>query len=282
MGKVLLIILIVLIIIVAIAIVASLIANGRFNKKVEGEILELLRSISETNAEIINEEDLLDLPEPVKKWLEYSGVVGSERINTVHLKQIATMRLKPEQKWMPVKADQYFTVAKPGFIWKAYIKMAPFFHIVGRDEYTNGNGFMLIKLLSLIPVVDAKGPEIDQGTLLRYLGETVWFPSAALSDYIEWEQIDENSARATMSYGDINASGVFTFNDNGQVINFTANRYREDNGQYSLRPWSIDMREYRSLGGVKIPTKGDVTWKLDEGDFNWFKFEIVEIDYNFD
>jgi GTP cyclohydrolase I len=29
-----------------------------------------------------------------------------------------------------------------------------------------------------------------------------------------------------------------------------------------------------------IPTKGEVTWKLDTGDFNWFNFEITEIEYN--
>jgi len=29
----------------------------------------------------------------------------------------------------------------------------------------------------LIPVVDAKGEEIDQGALLRYLCEIVWHPS---------------------------------------------------------------------------------------------------------
>ena len=48
--------------------------------------------------------------------------------------------------------------------------------------------------------VDAKGKEIDQGALLRYLGEIVWVPSAALSDYITWEEMDSTTARATMSY----------------------------------------------------------------------------------
>lgn len=280
MRKVLLIILIILVIIIFVATIAVFAANRLFNKKVEEEILEFFGDSYIVN-EIIVENDLSDLPKPVRKWLEYSGVVGYEKINTVHLKQTATMRLNPEQKWLPVEADEYFTVSQPGFIWKAYIKAAPFFHIVGRDKYFNGNGYMLIKLLSLISVADAKGPEINQGALLRFLGETVWFPPAALSDYIEWEEIDGNSAEATMKCGDVTASGVFTFNDKGEVINFTADRYYEHDGQYTLRPWSIDMNDYRALDGIKIPTRGEVTWKLETGDFTWFRFEITEIDYNF-
>ena len=66
--------------------------------------------------------------------------------------------------------------------------------IAGRDRYADGHGHMLIKLASLLTVADGAGPEIDQGTLLRYLGEIVWFPSAALRDYISWEAIDERSA----------------------------------------------------------------------------------------
>src|SRR5690606_21654789 len=102
---------------------------------------------------------------------------------------------------------------------------APFLHKMGRDKYYEGKGNMLIKILSLITVADAAGEEIDQGTLVRYLAETVWFPTAALSNYIEWKQTVQDSAEATMSYKETTASGVFTFNEKGDVVDFTAQRY---------------------------------------------------------
>ncbi|GGM42539.1 hypothetical protein GCM10011351_30640 [Paraliobacillus quinghaiensis] len=139
---------------------------------------------------------------------------------------------------------------------------------------------MLIKLLALFPVADSKGKEIDQGTLLRYLAETMWFPSAALNEYITWETLDTNRSKATMSYGGIVASGVFTFNDIGEVTQFEAERYGEFDGETRLETWSIPVRDYKEFEGIKIPTKGDVTWKLDLGDFNWFNFEVTEIEYN--
>lgn len=67
---------------------------------------------------------------------------------------------------------------------------------------------MLIRLFSIFPVAAASGKEMDQGALLRYLAEMQWFPSAALNRYIQWEEIDSFSAKATMSDQGVTASGV--------------------------------------------------------------------------
>lgn len=120
----------------------------------------------------------------------------------------------------------------------------------------------------------------DQGTLVRFLAEIVWIPSAALSDYITWEEINLNSARATMSFGDITAAGVFTFNDRGEPIGFTAERYRDVDGEFEMETWSISMDNYQMFDGIKVPAAGEITWELAEGDFTWYKFEIKEFEYN--
>lgn len=108
----------------------------------------------------------------------------------------------------------------------------------------------------------------------------MWFPTAALNEYLIWEEIDQYHAKVTMTYDEIMASGILTFNDKGQVINFEAERYGEFDGEIMLETWSIPVRDYKEFEGIRIPTKGDVTWKLDTGDFNWFNFEITEIEYN--
>ncbi|TYB94797.1 MAG: hypothetical protein FXF54_05590 [Kosmotoga sp.] len=273
---------IVLIIAVVIAIVAGIVylANKSFNDQVKKEIDELFKHVSVSDKNVITQVDLENLPAPVKNWMNFAGVVGKERIVTARLKQKAEMKLEKEKSWMPVEAEQYFTVNPPGFIWKARIKAAPFFHIVGRDKYLNGKGNMQIKILSLFTVSDASGDEMDQGTLLRYLAEIVWFPSGALSNYITWEEIDNNTTKATMSFEGTTASGIFSFSDEGYVTNFEAERYKETDGEYSLETWSVNMYEYKNMHGYMIPTKGKVTWKLDDGDFTWFRFEITDIEYN--
>jgi hypothetical protein len=101
------------------------------------------------------------------------------------------------------RAVQYFATGKPGFIWNARVDMMPLLTLAGRDKYADGKGNMLIKVLGIMPIVDATGPETDQGAMHRYLGEMIWFPSAALEPYITWEPIDAVSAKATMSYGGV-------------------------------------------------------------------------------
>lgn len=216
-----------------IILIGTVIAYGiwSFNTMAINELKTLVRpSISEKK--IVTKEMLDNLPPIVQKWLEFSNVIGKEIIYRVYLKQIGEMRTMPDGKWMPVKAEQWFKTEEPGFIWVADVKAAPGIHIVGRDKYENGKGHMIIKLLSLTTVADAKGKETDQEAMLRYLSEIVWFPSAALSYYIQWEQIDMTTAKATITYGGITASGLFKFDTNGNVVSFEAKRYyaRKDGG----------------------------------------------------
>ena len=280
MLKVIIVLVMVLVIVLGLVTVASVIAKIQFNRTVEKEVTELFAHNPSPTGDIITKADLQGLPPCVQKWLEHAQVVGKERIHTVRLKQRGLMRLKENGPWMQAEAEQYFTVDKPGFIWTVQVKMAPLLNFTGRDRYYKGKGVMLIKALSLFPVVKAQGKEMDQGTLLRYLAEMPWFPTAALNDYITWEPVDAHSARATMSYGGISASGVFTFNEQGDLVSFIAKRYRENNGKYELTDWGGIMKEYKEFQGIRIPNKSDIIWRLETGDFNWFKCEIADIQYN--
>lgn len=231
---------------------------------------------------VVTKEVLIGFPLIVQKWLEHSNVIGKEIIYSVYLKQIGEMRTAPEANWMPFEAGQWFKTEKPGFIWIADVKFAMGIHLAVRDKYENGKGAMLIKLLSLIPIADAKGKEIDQGAMVRYLAEIIWFPSAALNDCIQWEQIDSTTAKATMTYGGITASGLFKFDANGDVISFEARRYYDRKGGATLEDWliQIEPNSYKEFEGVRIPARSTVTWKLKEGDFTWYKIEIADIHYN--
>jgi hypothetical protein len=227
---------------------------------------------------IVNAEMVDELPPVVQKWLERSNIAGKEFIQTVHLKQKGEMRTKPDGRWMKVDAEQYISTNPPGFIWKADVKSS-FLRFSGRDRYENGEGHMLIKLFSLIPVVDAEGEEIDQGALLRYLGEMVWYPSAALNDYIVWEGMDSTTAKATMSYEGITASGIFKFDENGDFVSFEAERYYYRKEGSTLEKWVIIAHDYGEFEGIRIPVNLSVTWKL-ERDFTWYRMEITEMEYN--
>ena len=268
------------IIILAVVIVSY--ARARFDTAVKLEVEEMYTmSAPNTKPDIISESMLKDLPSPVQRWLSSSGIVGKPRVRAIRLKQKGLMRSAPgRDKWFSIQAEQYFDVDPPGFIWKANMKMMPLVAIDARDKYVNGKGEMKVTAFSVIPVANSNGTAVDQSALQRYLAEICWFPSAALSTYIQWQAIDETSAKATLTYKGVSGTGVFRFDDRGDITSFSADRYMSTGKTASLEKWVVKNLEYGEFAGIRIPVKSEATWKLKDGDFTWLKLEIIGIDYN--
>ena len=205
---------------------------------------------------IISNQNIKNLPEPVQKYLKYAQVIGKEKIKTAFLKQKGFFRIKEGQKWMPFEAEDKYNTDEISFSWRAKIKTAPFLVIKVVDEFVQSKSRLLVKILSFIKIADQKGREIDQGELLRFLSEIVWFPIFFADERIKWEQIDELSARATIKSGNVAASGVFYFNKKGQIIKFAAERYRIAGKEYPREKWGVVMGEYKEVNGILMPIKG--------------------------
>ncbi len=244
------------------------------------EAADMLAKANVEASGVVTDEDLEGLPESVQRYLRYTGVVGQPRIKTIRLKQQGAMRLAPDKSWLPMKATQYYATESPAFIWKGTIKAAPLFKITARDRYRGGRGNMQIRLMGLFKVVDMTEPELDQGTLVRFLSEGIWFPTVYLEDYITWEAIDSLSAKATMAYMETTASAMFYFNELGQVVDFVADRYMEKKGTFELRRWSTPLYEYREINGLMLPVTGEAIWELDDCDFSYIRVELLQIEYN--
>jgi hypothetical protein len=255
-------------------------AHARFVKDGETIARVLLARASSAQASIVTADEVSRLPVPVRRWLDSAGVVGKPRALSIRLKQRGGLRTSADGDFMPALADQYFTVADPAFVWRVQVAMFQL-PIYGRDSYIDGRGHMLIKALGLVPIADAAGGQIDQGTLLRFLGEMVWFPSAVLEPYVHWTAIDEASARATMTYGNVTASADFFFDPQGRVERIAGLRYLQDGDALPrLERWVVHNSRWQPMNGILIPVAGEVTWELKSGDFTYYRWEITEIEQN--
>lgn len=250
----------------------------RFDESVERDISKLT-SYATKKDDTIRQADIEHLPHPVRTWLLHSNVVGMPKPAIVYLKERGFMRTDINGKWMPVTAEQYFTIQPPGFVWYADVKMLPFISLKGRDKFSGDGSNMLIKILGLITVANASGYKTDQGTMLRYMGEIIWFPAAAVNPYIRWTEINDTTAQATMTYRSLTATGVFTFSKEGKFLSFSAQRYLGGGAGSKLEQWYIPATAWRNIRGHNIPVKGNAIWKLNGGDFNYFKWEITDIQY---
>jgi hypothetical protein len=263
--------------VVLVAVAAIAIGRARFERRVSGEIAALLGA-APGEARVVTEDDLTGLPDPVRRWLRWAGVVGKPYPSTVRLKQEGRFRQAEGRPWMPFTAEEYFTTEPPGFIWKTTVRMFPLVSIVGRDCYVAGRGSIEMRLLGSVPVADASGPRMDQGALLRYLNETMWFPAAALSPYVTWQGIDANTTQATMSYQGATASATFVFDAEGRPTDMTAER--QDLARGRLETWSTPLRDYGAFAGVRIPSEGVGIWKYESGDFPYIELRITALEVN--
>jgi len=231
---------------------------------------------------VVREQALTPLLKVVQTWLKTSGIVGQHFIQRVHLQQLGQMRTSPEGNWLPVQAQQWFTVEQPGFVWVAEVGKGKLMQFNGRDLYYDRKGHMLIKAYGLIPVVDKRGAAMDQGVLLRFLAETIWFPTAALAPYISWTPAGERQARASITDGNLSASGIFSFDEDGKVTGFSARRYFDRKEGATLEDWliEVDPESYQVLDGIAVPTRARVTWKLEEGAYTWFEVVVKGVRYN--
>jgi hypothetical protein len=215
------------------------------------------------DAERVTVDDYADLPEPVRGYFENVLTAGEQYVRHVRLQQRGEFRLgDDERSWRPLTATQEYTTRPPGFVWDARVSVAPLLPARVVDQYAHGEGVLRAKLLGVFPVASAgPSPEMNEGELLRYLAEAVWFPTALLPAFgVEWERLDESSARATLSHAGVTASAVFHF-ENDEIVRVTADRYRADSDR--MEPWSGHFRAYDDRDGLTIPTAADVGWERE-------------------
>lgn len=251
-------------------------------QQVDPKIQEYILESRQTPERVITENDLAPLPEPVQRYMHFTGVVGKSKIKCVKVKQTGFMRNSPKQGWLPVEAVQYSTLTgQLSRTWYARMKLGPFALLSGYDSYDNGRGHMLIRLLSLIPVADVIGPEIDTSALIIFVNDMVMWPTAFLSDFIHWEPVNGNSAQLIVNLNNRQFTAICSFSDIGEMINFvTEDRYSTVGKGYQQTKWSTPFRQYHLVNGFRIPSEGDAIWHLPEGEFVYIKVKIGEVKYD--
>lgn len=229
---------------------------------------------------LVSTEMLQNLPESVQRYMTYTGIIGKPWIDTARLKYTGRFRQGFDRPWMPMIAEQWYTTNPPSFIWDARFKIAGLPLLRARDKYESGHGHMFAKIAGLFTIFDIRSEKLDQGAMLRYLSEMIWFPSAFLGDNVAWNSIDDRSAEVTFSDCGKSVSGQVFFDEEGHLTNFTAERYREIGGDFSLDLWSTPITGYGMHAGLNLPVKGQAVWNLPARDLIYAELEITEIEYN--
>lgn len=254
---------------------------GSYSHRYKAAVSEGLRSSIDTP--LVIEADLAHLPEPVKKYLHYTGAVGRARVDNFKLVFTGDFRKGFDSGWMRFRSEQHNFIRSAGryFLMNASMFGVPMegLHIFGSQGAT-----YQIKVASLLQVVDAQGPTMDKSETVTMFNDICLFAPGALIDKqrITWELIDASTVKAIFTLRENAISAKLSFNELGELTNFVSDDryYCEDGKTYTNCQWTTPARNYVDIGGRKLPGYGEAIWHMPEGDFCYGKFNLVDAQYN--
>lgn len=264
-----------LILLSAILLAAVIIIAGRIHLSVQfaGQVKNLFGNSRGSGSKVFSYRQLEGLPLPVQSYFRHVLKEGQEYAVSARVRHSGWFKTGLDKDWIAIKGEQYYTADRPGFIWKGETSM-----FTARDMFINDKGALKVQLFSVLTVVDAHGPAYDQGELLRWLGECIWFPTALLpSEYISWSAVDSSTAMLNMNYNGMSVYYKVTFNEKNEITRFETRRYMDKS---RLETWIGIPSSYREFKGMVIPAEIEGAWNLDSGYFAYARFILDEIDYN--
>lgn len=237
------------------------------------QVQQLFSTVGNVQPGTFSFRQLDGLPQPVQRYFRHVLKEGQQYTVSARIRHTGLFKTGFDKDWIAITGEQYYTVEKPGFIWKGETSM-----FTARDMFLNDSGSLKVTLLSLFTVVDAEGPAYDQGELLRWLGECMWFPTALLpGEYISWSAVDTSTAMLNMNYGGLSIYYKVSFNERNEISRIETKRYMDGR---QLKTWIGTPSDYREINGTVIPYKIEGAWELDSGYFAYARFILDRIDYN--
>lgn len=259
--------------IIGLILIVFLIGKINLTAKFSREVKELFGQSKDISDQVFHKNQLDSLPEPVQRYFNHIMKDGQPYISYARIKHDGTFKTGFDKDWINIQGEQYATIEKPGFIWKGTTSM-----FVARDMYIGDKGRLIASLFALYNVADGQGPQYDQGELLRWLGESVLYPTNLLpNERLHWEPIDANTAKLLFNYKGLSLFFKMTFNDIGEITELETKRYMDET---NLETWVIKATNYKEWNSVLVPTIFDVIWRLEKGDFSYARFNITQVEYN--
>lgn len=254
-------------------VLAPLAGRAMLDKRTDGEVRELFQQAQSLDGKIFTHDQLRGLPKPVQEYFKHVLDEGQPYISYLRLRHDGWFKTGPDKKAMKIRGEQYFTASHPGFIWIGKTRL-----FTARDMYIRDKGRLVVSLLSLFKVADHQGPGVDQAELLRWLGESVWFPTNLLpGENLQWSAIDSSHARLTYTHNGLSVYYVVAFNGKNEITQMATQRHMEDRG---LQPWVGKVGGYREVDGVRVPGVIEASWDLEDGRYTYGRFKVQQFEYN--
>jgi hypothetical protein len=234
-------------------------------------------------AAVVTDADLAPLPAPVQQCMRLAGAVGQPRVQNYRLRFRGRIRSAPGSAWMPFEAEQQSFADQPTRLFHMRARMfglpVDIYH-----RLAGGQATMQVRLLGAIPIVDARGDDLDRSEAVTLFNDMCLLaPGTLIDSAITWQPIDPRSVRAEFTHGADTIAAVLEFGDDGLLANFVSDdrsRSSPDGTSFTRLRFSTPVRDYRTFGQARLMGLGEARWQLPDGEFTYGEFELQEIAYN--
>lgn len=246
------------------------------------------RALAETDPapEIVTGEDLDVLPGPLAAYIRHSGAVGQQRVTSFEAAFHGRIRSGPTEAWMPFTGQQVNTFgARPQrvFIMDATRSGLP---VTILHQFADATATMRAKVLSVFPVVDAAGPEMNRGETVTVFNDLVVLaPGAILDAPVRWTTIDSSHVRGVYTGADQSVAAVLTFDADHDLVDFVSedrSRASSDGTSFTPQTWSTPLSAHQDRDSRRVLAVGEGRWAAPqpEGSFAYVEFHLDDIAYN--
>ena len=218
------------------------------------------------------------LPAQVRDFALRADASPDDLAHCVSFVQSAEMQLKPGQPWQPLDATQTVSVGTVGFVWQAQQMLGPVAKINVVDAFVAGQGWLRVRLMGLLRVVNAFGPGFSRAEALRYLAELPCAPDAILGNrHLKWREISHDWVEVSTDVDGAPVAIRFRFDALGDIVEAQADARAttDDQGQPVDYPWQCYFRDYRMIGPRRIPAEGEAGYLRPDGYRAYFQGRIT-------
>ncbi|WP_376694812.1 DUF6544 family protein [Wenzhouxiangella sp. EGI_FJ10305] len=212
-----------------------------------------LAALQPATPERFDPEMVADLPEPARRYFGYVIRPGTPILPVVEIDMRGQFSLgsKQDPRYQPMAANQILA-APGGFVWA--MRTRDGMPISGSDS----GRWTRFRILGLIPVARLGGdPDHTRSAFGRYVGEAmIWSPAALLpGPDVTWAAVDEDTARVTVTHGDLEQAVNVTVDQDGRPIEVAFQRWSNANPDkvHRLQPFGAVMSDFREVDGYRLP-----------------------------
>jgi hypothetical protein len=229
----------------------------------------------------VTEAEFQDLPEPMARYIRFSGAVGKKRISALHLRHSGRFKTAADKPWMPIRGEYFITATKPSFAWYGRLHVAPGVHVAAVDSYGDGRGRMLVKAMSLFRIADDQSEQVSRSAFGRCVAELTMAPTFFLDrQYVRCTQTGLDQVRCTVTDARFSTDAELFINQDGSLDRVVVMRYFDrGHGAATLERFTGKSSRPRMFHGRTLSSQIDGVWNLPEGDLHYVSFELDRVEF---